>query len=84
MRLVFLFSLCISLAGCGVAAKVDARQNYQHSLADYRECLAANSANVKACEGKRLIMEADERAFNNMAASIQGGNSTNNVIVQSR
>jgi hypothetical protein len=75
----------VSVASCGLAAKVDARQNYQRSLADYRECLVANSNSVQACDGKRLIMEADERAFNNMSASIQeGGNRTANVIVQGR
>jgi hypothetical protein len=78
--------LClVSLAGCGIVAKVDARQNYQKSLADYRACLDANPANVQACEGKRLVMEADERAYNNMAAGIQqGGNATRNIIVQGR
>src|SRR5262249_16875887 len=76
---------CVGVAGGGIAAKGDARQNYQRSLADYRECLVANTANVSACEGKRLIMEADERAFNNMAAGIQeGGNRAANIIVQGR
>jgi hypothetical protein len=33
--------LCaFTLAGCGIAAKVDARTNYQKSVEDYRACLA--------------------------------------------
>jgi len=84
LTLAMVAACALSLAGCGLAAKVDARQNYQKSLADYRACLEANSANVSACEGKRLIMETDERAFNNMAAGVQGGNTTSNVIVQGR
>jgi hypothetical protein len=51
----------LSVAGCalGVATK----RNYQESQADYRACLEANSANVQPCEDKRLIMEANERAY---------------------
>lgn len=83
---LFGFVGLLGLAGCGgLMAKVDARSNYQQSLADYKACLNANPSAPQACEGKRLIMEADERAFNNMSAGIQqGGNTTRNVIVQGR
>lgn len=85
LRLAATAVCALSVAGCGIAAKVDARENYQRSLAEYRACLEANSANVPACEGKRLIMETDERAFNNMSAGIQqGGNRTGNLIIQGR
>jgi len=58
------------LSGCGgIVVRDDARTKYQQSLADYRSCLTANNANVQACEGKRLIMETDEKAFNNFAAA---------------
>lgn len=72
MRILGIVALGATLAGCGVVARMEdrqeyvkARQQYEDSLAVYRSCLAANSANLKTCEGQRLTAEADERAFNN-------------------
>lgn len=84
MRLLIAAPLVLILSGCGLAAKVDARHNYEQSTAIYRACVSANSANPQVCEGKRLAMEADERAYNNMVAPISNGVGTANVNVQSR
>jgi hypothetical protein len=66
-------------------AKADAHQNYQQSLADYHACLDANPTNAQACQGKRPAMEADERAFNDISASVQPGrNATRNIIFRGR
>lgn len=69
-----LVALVLTLAGCGVVARMEdrqeyvkARQQYEESATGYRSCLAANPSNIKACEGPRLMAEADERAFNNMS-----------------
>jgi hypothetical protein len=63
--------LVFALGGCGIAQRLDSRQhyeaaraNYETSLAAYRTCVAAGPI---GCEGKRLAMEADERAFNAMS-----------------
>lgn len=88
MKTYFLiFAAACLLSGCAgspIAAERDARVNYEKSVADYRNCLAANPSNVKACEAQRLTMETDERAFNNISASVNGkfGSSSNNVFVQ--
>ena len=79
--------LACLLSGCAggpIAAERDARLNYEKSVADYRNCLAANPSNVKACEAQRLTMETDERAFNSLSASVTGriGASTSNIVVQ--
>ena len=50
-RTLVLTLFAVSLSGCGVAAKIDARSHYQDSLADYRACLDANGNNPQACEG---------------------------------
>ena len=84
MRLLIAAPLVLILLGCGLAAKVDARHNYEQSTAIYRACVSADSANPQVCEGKRLAMEADERAYNNMVAPISNGVGTANVNVQSR
>jgi hypothetical protein len=74
MRILGVAALCAALAGCGVVARMEdrqeyvkARQQYDESTAAYRTCLVANGANLRACEGQRLAMEADERAFNNIS-----------------
>ena len=72
--------LCtLMLGGCSIAAKIDARTEYQKSVADYRACLDAHPWELKACDGKRLAMEAEERAYNNLSAG-----TTTNVNLQSR
>jgi len=60
------------LTGCGVAAKVEARHEYQQSLADYKQCLRTRP--VPECEGLRRAVNADERAYNSMSAGIANGN----------
>jgi hypothetical protein len=74
-----------ALAGCGEVAKVDARTEYQKSVADYHACLDANPKDVHACDDKRLAMEVEERAANNLSAGgAQDGNTAANINVQSR
>jgi hypothetical protein len=68
----------LTLAGCG-AAKVDPRAyahaKYQSADDEYRACINDNLKNVEKCEGKLVQMEANERAYNNVAAGItHGGN----------
>ncbi len=52
-----------TVAGCGVVAKVNARNDMEQSKAVYKNCLAQNPQNVSACEGYRLSYEADLKAF---------------------
>ena len=83
-RLLIVAPLVLILSGCGHAAKIEARRNYEQSTAIYRTCVTTNSANPQVCEGKRLAMEADERAYNNMTAPLSNGVATANINVQSR
>ena len=87
MKIHFAMLAAVLLSGCAgspVAAEKDARLRYEKSVADYRNCLAANPSNLKACEAQRLTMELDERAFNNISASVSGmfGASSSNIVVQ--
>ncbi len=71
--------LCtLMLGGCGIAA-TDTRTEYQKSVADYRAGLDAHPWELKACDGKRLAMDAEERAYNNMSSGPR-----TNVNLQSR
>jgi hypothetical protein len=64
MRFAAAASCVLGIGGCSTAAKVDVGQvelDYQSSVADYRKCVAAFPNNPKACEGRRSIMEINER-----------------------
>jgi hypothetical protein len=79
-RLLILLALPWLLADCGVAAKVNARNEMEASKATYKDCLARNPQNVSACEGSRLSYEADMKAYRATSAGIQPGrNDTINI-----
>ena len=85
MRILGILPLCFALGGCGLAARVDARNDYQASATNYKSCLTANPANPQACEGLRLAMETDERKYNNLSAGLNpGSQSSTNLTILNR
>lgn len=84
MRVIAIGMLILPLAGCAVAAKMEARNDYRESETRYKSCLSANPATPVNCEGLRLAMEADERKFTNMGAAIDGTQSSHNVTLLGR
>jgi hypothetical protein len=71
VRHIAMLMLALSLTACGgIAAKIDARNDYQASAERYKQCLAANPSIPKQCEGLRLAMEVDERKYNNLSAGV--------------
>jgi len=85
MRAILALTLAVPLAGCAVAAKMDARTDYQASSDQYKACLAANPASPQNCESLRLAMEVDERKYNNLSAGLNPGSQTNaNVTILNR
>ncbi len=84
MRKFTVLLMATTLAGCGVAAKIDARRGYEESAAKYKQCLQQTGSPQK-CEAHRLAMEVDERKFGAMSAGVtEGGASTANINVQHR
>jgi hypothetical protein len=74
MRILGIVAPGAALAGYGVVARMEdrqeyvkARQQYEESAAGYRSCLGANQTNPRTCEAQSLAMESDERAFNNIS-----------------
>jgi hypothetical protein len=85
MRHLAIILCCVCLAGCGVAARVDARNDYQTSSANYKACLVDNPSAPKNCEGLRLAMETDERKYNEFSAGLNpGSQSAGTVTVLNR
>jgi hypothetical protein len=75
---------CFALAGCGVAARYEARTEYQNSAAQYKGCLASNPAAPQNCEGLRLAMETDERKYTNIGAGTMGHQGAGTVTILNR
>jgi len=85
MRAITALILVVPLAGCAVAAKMEARTDYQASAEQYKACLGANPASPQNCDSLRLAMEVDERKYNNLSAGTNPGSQTSaNVTVLSR
>src|SRR5579883_988308 len=73
-RTIALAVAALALTGCGVAAKVDARNNMQQSLVAYKQCLAQHPDNARqACEATKLAYDADMRAYRATSAGIRSG-----------
>ncbi len=51
------------LPGCGIAAKVRARNDMEDSKAAYKKCLQQHPENPSKCEGWRRAYEADLEAY---------------------
>jgi hypothetical protein len=85
MRNLIILSAFLILSGCGLAAKVEARKDYQDSAEQYKACLTVNPATPQNCEGLRLAMETDERKFTNMSAGTNPGSQrSTNITVLNR
>jgi hypothetical protein len=78
--LACLGTIGLFLAGCGPVRQ--ARLEYQSSVENYKSCVAARGAS--ACETERVLMETDERQFNNIGSNVAGNSVTNNINVQRR
>lgn len=61
------------LTGCGIAAKVRARDDMEASKAQYKMCLDQNPQTPANCESARLAFEADLRAYSATSAGIRTG-----------
>lgn len=84
-RTLITLSVASLLSGCGVAAKIEARNDYRTSADQYKACLTANAAAPQNCESLRLAMETDERKFNNLSAGTNPGSQTShNVTILNR
>ena len=59
------------LAGCGVAAKVNARHDMEASKVAYKACLAEHRQDVPACDGLRRAYEADLSAYQATSAALR-------------
>jgi hypothetical protein len=70
--------VCVLLSGCGIAAKVNARNDLEQSKAAYKDCLSQHPDDIPACAGLHTAYEADLNTYRAMTAGVQPG--TNNTM----
>jgi hypothetical protein len=63
--------LAVLLSGCGIAAKVNARQDMAASKVAYKACLAQYHKDTAACDGLRRSYEADLSAYQATSAALR-------------
>jgi hypothetical protein len=70
--MVWVIPVIAALAGCGVAAKVNARHDMEASKVAYKACLAEHGQDAAApCDGLRQAYEADLSAYRATLAAIR-------------
>lgn len=60
---MILVPVSLSLSACGLAVRMNARNDMEGSKAAYKSCLAATPTKVSGCEALRLTYEADLKAY---------------------
>lgn len=61
------------VAGCGLAAKINARNDMEASKTAYKVCLAQHPQDVEPCEASREAYQADLAAYQATSAGIRPG-----------
>jgi hypothetical protein len=69
----FVIVAAFVVSGCGVVAKVDARNDMMQSKQAYTDCLRANSAEPQSCAGLKEAYEADLQAYRATSSGIRPG-----------
>jgi hypothetical protein len=62
-----------AVSGCGIAAKVQARDDMMQAKDEYTACLRANSSEPQKCAGLKEAYQADLQAYRATAAGIRPG-----------
>ncbi len=80
LKVLACYGFVLSLGGCGPAR--EARLEYQSSVEKFKACFSERGP--AACETERVLMEADERKYNNIGAAVAGNTGSANVNIQRR
>ena len=73
-RLFVVLAVALALtSGCGVASKVNARNDMEASKMAYKRCLEQNPNDPSKCEALRRAYEADMQAYRETSKGIRPG-----------
>jgi hypothetical protein len=73
MKQLLAILCCASLSACGVAAKVNARNDLEQSKAAYKQCLAQYADSPNKCAGLRVAYQTDLQTYEAMSRGIKNG-----------
>src|SRR5882724_8026928 len=71
LSMIWVVPVIASLAGCGIAAKVNARHDMEASKVAYKACLAQRGQDVAVCDARRRAYETDLSAFQATSAALR-------------
>ena len=72
--LIIILMVAMSFSnGCGITAKVRARDDMEASKAAYKRCLEQNPDNPSKCESLKRAYEADLKAYRETSKGIRSG-----------
>jgi hypothetical protein len=71
LSMLWVVPVIAALAGCGVAAKVNARHDMEAAKVAYQACLAQHGQDVAACDALREAYEADLLAYQATSAAVR-------------
>jgi hypothetical protein len=63
----------VTAYGCGVAAKVHARDDMMHAKSAYTQCLTENSSDPSKCAGLKEAYDADLQAYRATSSGLRSG-----------
>jgi hypothetical protein len=76
MKITLVLILTFLLTSCGIAAKINARNDMTQSKEAYKRCLSQHANDVTACNASKLAYEADLQDFRATSSGVRNGNVT--------
>jgi hypothetical protein len=73
MKTLVIVAIACAASGCGLAAKVQARDDMMQAKAAYTDCLQQNSAEPAKCTGLKEAFDADLQAYRATSAGARPG-----------
>jgi hypothetical protein len=76
MQIISLFLaliLAASVTGCGIAAKMRARDDMEESKVAYKQCLRQHSQDLPQCEAFKRVFEADMATYRATSSGMRPG-----------
>jgi len=70
-------TFCLLGLGCGIAAKVQARNDMMQAKNAYTQCLQQNSAEPEKCARLKEAYEVDLQAYRATSSGLQNGYTVN-------
>ena len=72
-RTIVFVAIILTFSACGVAAKIDARNDLEQSKIAYKQCLNENSNATDKCAAQKEVYRTDLQAYEALSRGIRNG-----------